>query len=281
MNTPISFTKASGAGNDFIIVNNIKGDVLADFSLLAKAVCDRHFGVGGDGLLVVEKSVRADFSMKYFNADGSWGGMCGNGGRCIARFAYREGIAGLHQRFDALDHVYDAVIEGESVKLGMKDSAGYRSEFPLLIEGSTLPVWFVNTGSPHVVTFPSDLDRIDVQGLGKAIRSHPAFSPEGTNVNFVTQKSGDLIEIRTYERGVEAETQACGTGSVASALVASHRFGMKSPVRVAVRSGEQLLIAFSGPPGRWNDIRLEGSAHLLFSGSLMFGTEPPTISVLS
>lgn len=274
---PIAFTKASGAGNDFVVVNNFAGDLHVDYAALARAVCDRHFGVGGDGLLVVEKSSRADFAMQYYNADGSSGGMCGNGGRCIARFAQVAGIAGPRQRFEALGHVYDAEIGPTTVTLRMKDPGPLRTGLKVTVAGTTHEASFLDTGAPHVMIFAKDPEQTDVLGIGRGVRHHADFQPEGTNVNFVRRTGPAAIELRTYERGVEAETLACGTGSVASALVAAASFGIGSPINVRVRSGEELTVHFRGAPGAWTDVRLEGSAHLLFSGTLVFQTDPPKI----
>ena len=277
MTVPIAFTKASGAGNDFVLVNNFGGDLHVDYPALARAVCDRHFGVGGDGLLVVERSKSADFAMQYYNADGSWGGMCGNGGRCIARYAQAAGIAGPHQRFEALGHVYEAEVGPATVTLRMKDPGPLRSGLKITIAEATYEASFLDTGAPHVVIFVRDPGQTDVQNIGNGIRHHADFQPDGTNVNFVRRTGPSAIELRTYERGVETETLACGTGSVASALVAAATFGLTSPVIVRVRSGEDLTVHFRGNPGAWTDVRLEGSAHLLFSGTLVFQTDPPTI----
>ncbi|HTY59126.1 MAG TPA: diaminopimelate epimerase [Bacteroidota bacterium] len=270
MNTPIAFTKASGAGNDFVLVNNFGGDLHVDFSRLARAACDRHFGIGGDGLLVIEKSAKADFTMLYYNADGSYGGMCGNGGRCIARFALLEGIAGRSQRFEALDHLYEAEVGETTVRLRMKDPAGIRKELSISAGGRDFTGTFVDTGAPHVVIFQRELENLDVMNLGREIRQDPLFSPEGTNVNFARMQSGSTVEIRTYERGVESETLACGTGSVASALVASALHSIPAPVTVRVRSGEQLLVHFRKSGSTWTDVSLEGSAHILFQGTMLY-----------
>ncbi|MEW6511927.1 MAG: diaminopimelate epimerase [Bacteroidota bacterium] len=277
MNLQIAFTKASGAGNDFVLVNNFDGALRIDYPALARAVCDRHFGVGGDGLLILERSETADFAMKYFNADGSWGGMCGNGGRCIARFAKEEGIAGATQKFEAIGHLYQAEVGDGAVRLHMKDPVGFRDGLSLSIGGKSLEATFLDTGAPHVVIFDADVERTDVRSLGAAIRRDTLFQPGGTNVNFVRRTGPAAIEIRTYERGVEAETLACGTGTVASALIAAHRFAMNTPVETLVKSGERLSVSFRGSAGNWSHVVLEGSAYLLFAGTLTYQTEPPRI----
>ncbi|HTR99625.1 MAG TPA: diaminopimelate epimerase, partial [Bacteroidota bacterium] len=186
MTIRLPFTKASGAGNDFVLLNAMSGPPLPDCAPLARAACDRRFGVGGDGLLVIAPSARADFLMLYYNADGSSGGMCGNGGRCIARFAFMEGIAGRHQRFEALGHVYEAdVAENGTVRLHMKDPAGLRTGLRLTIGGRALEGTFIDTGAPHLVVFAGDLEGLDVTRTGRELRQDPLFAPGGTNVNFV------------------------------------------------------------------------------------------------
>jgi diaminopimelate epimerase len=280
MSIPIVFTKASGAGNDFVLINNITGDLRVDFPRLARAACDRHFGVGGDGLIVLEKSNRADFTMLYYNADGSFGGMCGNGGRCIARFALMEGVAGKRQRFEALDHIYDAEVGEKSVRLHMKTPVDLRTGLSFSVGGKQIQGTFIDTGAPHTVIFEEVLEDIDVVKIGSAIRHDPLFAPSGTNVNFARVRDGSTVEIRTYERGVESETLACGTGSVASALVSSDMHALKSPVAVTVRSGETLLVHFKGSTGTWTDIILEGSAHILFSGTMLYYEGESTIRAI-
>jgi len=275
MTVTIPFTKASGAGNDFVLLNAMGGPPVADYPRLARAVCDRHFGIGGDGLLVLAPGRNADFLMLYYNADGSTGGMCGNGGRCIARFAYMEGVAGRHQKFEALGYTYEADVgESGAVRLKMKDPSGLRTDLRLDGgKGEPLEGTFIDTGAPHLVIFVEDLDHMDVGGVGKALRYHQAFAPGGTNVNFVSDLSGSTIRIRTYERGVESETLACGTGSVASALIAARRNELKSPVRVNVQSGEVLLVHFTAGGDSWHDIALEGSAHILFHGTMFYDAD--------
>ena len=280
MSVPISFTKASGAGNDFVIVNNFRGDLAVDPARFAPAVCDRHFGVGGDGLLVLEKSTRADFTMLYYNADGSSGGMCGNGGRCIARFALMEGVAGKNQRFEALDHIYDAEVGEESVRLHMKDPVDIRPGLSFSFRGKHMKGAFLDTGAPHAVIFEEELESLNVMEIGRAIRHDPRFSPAGTNVNFVHIRDGSTVELRTYERGVESETLACGTGAVASGLVSSYLYPLSSPVSVAVRSGESLLVHFRRTGRTWTDVFLEGSAHMLFKGTLLYQEGESTIRLI-
>jgi diaminopimelate epimerase len=271
MDHEIQFTKASGAGNDFVIIDDRDGRLPRDKPRLARLLCDRHFGVGADGLLILQQSAKADFSMQYYNADGSYGGMCGNGGRCLARFAFLTGVAASPMTFDALDHVYRAEIEGESVKLGMKEPRDFRGPHDLHVGTFAAPCWFVDTGSPHVVIRRDELESIDIREIGRAIRMHPEYAPSGTNVNFIRILGDHDIEVRTYERGVEDETLACGTGSVASAFVASRLWGVISPVTVHVRSGENLVVHLEKSPDGQTATSLQGSAHMLFSGRVSYG----------
>ncbi len=273
----IEFTKASGAGNDFVLIDNMDDRLQLDKAKLAQAICSRRFGIGADGLLLLEPSVKADFFMRYYNADGSYGGMCGNGGRCVARYAYLHAIAESPMQFVALDHVYHAVIIGNDVRLKMKKPIDYRPSINIPLKGSVVSGSFVNTGSPHVVIFEEHLADIDVDGIGREIRNSTLFSPDGTNVNFVRPFSSDAIEIRTYERGVEYETLACGTGAVASAIVFAYAKQFSSPVHIRVRSGEELMVYFQLMNGEATEVHLQGSARFLFSGKLVYDSEMNSI----
>ena len=277
MEHTIDFVKASGAGNDFVLVDNWDGSLRASQPDLAIALSSRPFGVGADGLLVLEQSTRADFQMRYYNADGSYGGMCGNGGRCIARFAYLRRRAGQTMTFEALGHIYSAQVTGERVTLKMKLPTDYRPRVELELNGKTLVAQYVNTGSPHVVFTVDDLESTDVTGIGRSIRNHPAFKPDGTNVNFLQLQDRNSVRLRTYERGVENETLACGTGSVASAVIAHLAYGVEQPVHVHVRSGEELLVLLQSNAGDITNALLEGSAHILFTGNALYDDTSRTI----
>ena len=269
----IEFTKASGAGNDFVLIDNMDDRLQLDKVTLAHVLCSRRFGIGADGLLLLEPSVKADFFMRYHNADGSYGGMCGNGGRCVARYAYIHGIARSPMTFVALDHVYQAVMIGNDVKLRMKNPIDYRASIDISLKDKVFSGSFINTGSPHVVIFQERMEDFDVEGIGKEIRHNALFLPDGTNVNVVRPLSSGAIEIRTYERGVECETLACGTGAVASAIVSAYEKQLSSPVHVKVRSGEELLVHFEMNKGNAREVHLQGSAHFLFSGRLVYDSE--------
>jgi diaminopimelate epimerase len=273
---PIEFTKMSGAGNDFVILDNRKGVVTepADF---ARKICDRRFGIGADGILLLESSSKADFLMKYYNADGSYGGMCGNGGRCISRFAFaKEIVKKSEMSFEALDYIYNASLVNDDVKLRMKAPTDIRLHTTLEALGGKIVFHFINTGSPHCIVFIDEnkhlgtvIDKIDVESVGREIRRHSYFSPGGTNVTFVEQRDPTLFYTRTYERGVEAETLACGTGSVATALIAHRVRGAMPPLRILVRSGEYLTVGFvPKDENKYDDVTLLGSAHISFKGVL-------------
>jgi len=261
----------SGAGNDFVVIDN-RSKKIRNGSRAARRLCDRRWGVGADGLLLLEKSHKADYRMMYFNADGSYGGMCGNGGRCIARYALLNGIAGRKHRFEALKHVYAAAVTGSQVVLTMKDPRRLTMKKKIRLHGKTVGVSFVDTGSPHVVVPCSSLDHskllgsIDVVAFGSEIRFHKGFKPLGTNANFIERIGGNSIRVRTYERGVEAETMACGTGSIASAIVASRLWKLRSPVDVIPESGKRLRVVFEDDGTMISEVRLIGPATVSFHG---------------
>lgn len=257
------FCKYHGTGNDFIMADNrnrkfrLSGDQI-------RRLCLRHFGIGADGLIYLNKSVTADFSMEYFNADGKPGTMCGNGGRCIAAFAKMLGIVDREARFEASDGIHHALIlrteNGQStVKLKMKDVYGIRE----LEDG-----FFVDTGSPHFIRFVDDVDQIDLLTVGKEIRWSKRFAPGGTNVNFV-QVHGNLLKIRSYERGVENITLSCGTGVVGAALAASYQGLIKgNSISVLTRGGELVVDFRPDKKQVYREVFLEGPAQYVFQGRI-------------
>jgi diaminopimelate epimerase len=278
MKYPLEFTKASGAGNDFVIIDDMLGGLKVDKPRLAVALCSRHFGIGADGLIVIEPSNQADFVMSYYNADGSYGGMCANGGRCAARFAFLAHIAGPEPSFEALDHIYQAEVTEDTVRLHMKDPTGLRTNIRLEFGNTLFVGTAIDTGSPHVVFLSDNIQSLDLARLGPLIRYSKEFLPDGTNVNFARRTTDNEIELRTYERGVEAETLACGTGSVASALVSHLLYGINSPIMVRVQSGEILRVHFNHDGNILTKIMLEGSAHILFKGQVEYDSISNSIS---
>jgi len=268
----IEFTKMTGAGNDFILVDFLAVDVNINWSQIAPILCNRRYGIGADGLLIVTSSKKADFLMKYFNADGSYGGMCGNGGRCAALYVLKK-FSRREIRFEALDYIYSASLNDTNIKLQMKDPSGFYSS-KLTVENEVVSFSFIDSGTAHVIIFLSDISRklnnkiqSDRFGhIGSQIRHNVMFAPGGTNVNFIEIINGNTISMRTYERGVEEETLACGTGAVASAIVAAITKKIQTPVKVLTRSEELLEVSFREREGRIVDVNLTGPAKEVFQG---------------
>ncbi len=267
----IPFMKLSGAGNDFVIINNLNrvlDSTDSEFMNFVTKICQRRMSVGADGVLLVEPTEDVDFRMRYFNADGGEVETCGNGARCISKFAYLNGIVSEQMRFLTNAGVYEAEIVSDNVKVRMSDPADIRINVPLRLEDSMHNVGFANSGVPHVVFFVDDLEATDVFDLGQQTRYHNDFKPAGTNANFIRIHSQELIEIRTYERGVENETLACGTGSIASAIVSATLGKVKSPVSVKTASGVVLKIHFDLENDEAKNVYLEGDARVIFAGEL-------------
>jgi diaminopimelate epimerase len=265
----IEFWKMNGSGNDFILIDNRDGSVGEDeMGLLVKRTCRRRESVGADGLIFVTGSDHFDFGWRYFNADGGEVEMCGNGSRCVARFAYLKGIAKSKMTFETLAGPVSAEVKGRIVKVLMPDPSGLKMDIDLSRKPGWLGVDFINTGVPHVVVRVEDVSSHPVFEEGRSIRYHSMFSPEGTNANFIKVLDRDTLEIRTYERGVEDETLACGTGAIASALVASAREMVASPVKVRTKGGEELRIHFHKQADTFTQVWLEGSTSIVFQAQL-------------
>jgi len=262
----LHFTKMNGAGNDFVMVDNRQGQLAFSRETIAR-LCDRHRGVGADGLLAVEPAQNgADFRMRYYNADGGEAEMCGNGARCFARFAGKlAGITGALS-FETIAGVISAECLGDNVRLAMSDPQGLQLHETIALNTTTLTVHSVNTGVPHAVVVVEDLDAVPVMEYGAGIRYHAHFAPRGTNANFIAPINAQTIAIRTYERGVEGETLACGTGVVASALIFHELTGAKSPIAVQVRGGDTLSVGFTGSRGAYQNVTLTGPADFVFDG---------------
>jgi diaminopimelate epimerase len=267
----IEFTKMVAAGNDFVLLDNRgkKAEKKAgNLSKFAKAVCGRRHSIGADGLLLIENSKKADIAMRIFNPDGSEVTMCGNGSRCIAYYAAKKGITKNNLSIETKAGILKAQVNRDVVKVEMMQPEHLKSRFSIDVYDETFEVDFVNTGVPHVVYFVDDLDKFDVRRFGREIRYHKEFASEGTNANFVKVKDRHNISIRTYERGVEDETFACGTGSVASAIVASELHSVESPVKVGTSGGEVLTIYFKKNENKYTEVFLEGRVKLVYSGGI-------------
>ncbi|MBI4634289.1 MAG: diaminopimelate epimerase [Deltaproteobacteria bacterium] len=265
----IEFFKMSGSGNDFILIDNRDQSLaVPDVVEFVKAVCERKVSVGADGLIIIENSPRADFRWRFFNADGSEVDMCGNGGRCAARFAFIKGIAGEKMSFETGAGLIDAEVKDDVVKLRLTEPYDLKPEQQIAVEGQSLAVGSINTGVPHVVHYVEDIEPYDVFRVGRAIRYHEAYQPAGTNANFAKVDDRHAITVRTYERGVEDETLACGTGSVASVLISAVKGLVDSPVDVKVRSGETLTVHFRKTGDGFANVYLEGRVRVVYEGRL-------------
>jgi diaminopimelate epimerase len=265
----IEFYKMSGSGNDFIIIDN-RNKIVNEKSLsnfIAK-VCRRKMSVGADGIILVENSDHADFKWRFFNSDGSIAEMCGNGARCVARFAYLNDIAGSQMSFETLAGIVRAEVNQERVKVKITDPIDLKTDDTIELKNGVVSLSSVNTGVPHAVIIKDSIDNVDIVEIGREIRYHDQYSPAGTNVNFACRVKGNTIAVRTYERGVEDETLACGTGAAASAIVMAYKLKMNSPISVLTKSGGYLNIFFKEKEGQYNDIYLEGDARIVYKAQL-------------
>jgi diaminopimelate epimerase len=271
----IHFYKMTGTGNDFIVIDNRKRIIDADHCHdFVRGVCRRGLSVGADGVILIENDPEIDFRWRFFNADGSEPEMCGNGARCAARLAYLTGIVDMpRMSFRTRAGVIAAEVLDTKVKVQIPTPSNMRRSMEVDIKGRIFALDFINTGVPHAVCFLKDekeLESINVARVGRALRVHESFGPEGTNVDFVFVENAHRLSVRTYERGVEGETLACGTGAIASALLAAARGEAASPVEVRVRSGEILSIYFKKKSGSlpFEDVCLEGNALVVYEAEL-------------
>lgn len=270
----INFTKMCGAGNDFIVIDAIKS---INYKDLAIKVCDRTNGIGADGLLILDVSKKYDFKMRIINADGSEAEMCGNGARCMAAYISRNSKP-KKQTFsmETLAGEILAEAKGEIAKVRLSEPKDYKENITLEVNGRLINVSFINTGVPHTIVFVDELKKIDVKKLGEIIRYHKAFEPKGTNVNFAEQIDKNLVAVRTYERGVEDETKACGTGSVAVSIVThlkSHpelKDNKDNKMLIKTKSGEILEISFDLINGCVKNVWLKGSSKFIAKGEYYY-----------
>jgi len=265
----IEFYKMSGSGNDFIIIDNLDLSLdIGDLSSFAVKVCQRKVSVGADGLIVLEPSDTADFKWRFFNSDGSMAEMCGNAARCVASLAYLKGIAGNPMCWETIAGVIHAEINDDLIKVKLTDPSAVEIGITLDADGQTFILDSLDTGVPHAVVFAEDVNDYDVAGHGRLIRYHQRFAPRGTNVDFAMVLDQHNMKVRTYERGVEGETLACGTGCVAAVLAAATHQLVESPTDVLVQSGETLRIYFSKEGGAFCEIYLEGKVKIIYQGML-------------
>lgn len=266
----IPFWKMSGSGNDFILIDN-RSRLLSSEGAgpFVKRVCARGLSVGADGLILIEPSSRADFAWHFYNADGSEAEMCGNGGRCAARFAHLNQIVqSPRMRFETKAGIIEAEVKADRVRVRLTDPTDFRRDLKLVLAQREYTGHYINTGVPHLVIPVDDVAFIDLQGLGREGRYHPLFAPKGTNVNFVSQSGPKTVQIRTYERGVEGETLACGTGSVAAALVLGALGKVQSPVALMTRGGILLNVDYTRDADSFHHVYLEGDARIVSVGEM-------------
>ena len=269
----ISFTKAVASGNDFIIVDNREKrlrDRISDLGDFARFSSRRKYSVGADGLLVLEDSKKVDFKMRIFNPDGSEVTMCANGARVSALYAYQKKWCGSSVKIETGAGIIEAEIKDGSIRIKMTPPRDIKLEQNIGIGKTIMNIHTVNTGVPHVIHFVENIENYSVKEMGKKIRYHRLFEPEGTNANFVKPIDKSTISVRTYERGVEDETYSCGTGVVASAIISHLVNGVEQPVNAITRSKDVLKVYFRKELNRFHDVYLEGEAHIVFEGGINY-----------
>ncbi len=259
----------NGAGNDFVLVDNRAGQITLRPEQIVR-LCDRHRGVGADGvmLLVPARNGTADWAWDFYNSDGSVAEMCGNGARCFAR--YVQQTAGMNRdfNFETAAGIIAASFDGDRVTVNLTQPNGLQLNQSVPLANGVATLHSLNTGVPHAVQFVPDADQAMVLQAGAEIRRHAHFAPRGTNVNFVQVLGSNHIRVRTYERGVEGETLACGTGVSAAAMISARVHGFTSPVKVQVQGGDQLEVRFKETGGEFDDVRLTGPADFVFTGKI-------------
>lgn len=272
----------NGAGNDFILIDGSKNKSTLLTKEQISKLCNRRKGIGADGIIIISNSKDCDFIMKYFNSDGSTGSLCGNGARCAIQYAADSSrLKNEKAVFQSNNEKYSGeIVNNGLVKFDLKSPAKVKLNFRIKASNQLIKANFADTGSPHVVidieevlALPKDLNsryrniqNFPVLEVGKEIRYHKDFSPDGTNVNFVQIKNGEIL-IRTYERGVESETLSCGTGSVAAAIVTSVNKNLSSPIKLITWGGDEILVDFQKVGNRFERVSLTGPAKTVFTGS--------------
>jgi diaminopimelate epimerase len=265
----LEFTKMNGAGNDFLLVDNRAGKIRLSREQIVR-LCDRHRGVGADGvmLLVPARTGKADWAWDFYNSDGSTGEMCGNGARCFARFVRQATGLDRDFTFETEAGIITASFTGDRVTVNLTRPTDLKLHEQVDLATGATTIHSLNTGVPHAVLYVPDADQAMVMQLGPEIRRHAHFAPRGTNVNFVQVLGPNHIRVRTFERGVEGETLACGTGVCASAMISARVHQFRSPVKVQVQGGDTLEVSFEDNGGGFGDVRLSGPADFVFTGRM-------------
>ncbi|MDR3112418.1 MAG: diaminopimelate epimerase [Elusimicrobiota bacterium] len=266
----IDFSKLSAAGNDFVLIDNRNSKISAqNYQNITKKLCDRKYAIGADGLIFLEKSENADFKMKYFNSDGSHASMCGNGGRSVAKFAYVLGAAREEMVFETDAGIVNAeIFPNDRVKLSLYEPKNLKRDLKITVYEKEFNIDFIDTGVPHAVIFADDIEKIDVVKYGRFLRHHSNFAPDGTNVDFVQVLAGNTLLVRTYERGVEDETLACGTGITACGIISVLKNLAVSPVKIIARGGDNLEVSLETDNKKVKNVTLEGPAVVTFEGNI-------------
>jgi len=265
----LPFFKMHGGGNDFVLMDHREKLIPeAEQRQFARRVCAPRVGVGADGLILIEASDQADFRWRFYNADGSEAEMCGNGARCAARFAVMHGLAGPRLTFETLAGIIEAEVLNHRVRVAMAGVGNLRLNLAIPLADESLAGNFMQVGVPHVVVPVDNLEGVPIRQWGREVRFHQLFYPAGTNVNFIRVIDRHALEIRTYERGVEDETLACGTGAVAAALISASLGKVASPVAVHTRGGEILTVSFEWQGEKVSQVFLEGEALVVYQGEL-------------
>ncbi len=266
----LNFLKVCGTGNDFIVVLNLKNKYNYNWSNLAGILCKRRFSVGADGLVILEKSKKADARMRIFNPDGSEAEMCGNAARCCARVLAEEGLASASDiKMETLSGIITAQVKGNNVKIKMTNPKNFKDEIHVKIGDENYKGSFINTGVPHTVFFVDDIEKIDLLKIGPKIRYDKQFQPAGTNVNFAQVLDNDSISIRTYERGVENETYACGTGAVASSIVGYLKGLLQAKSIKVLTKGGKLSVEVDAMNGGIKNVYLESPVEIVYSAKYL------------
>lgn len=256
------FYKWQGAGNDFVLVEDFGREFSQDHEIIAKA-CHRQLGIGSDGLMLMQKSEKARLKALFFNSDGYEVSLCGNGLRCFFKHAHQRGFASASEKIETKDALYPCFLNGDEVVITMGQPLIQEWDFSI---GGFDHGYFLNTGVPHLVFFVEELENLEVGKIGSSLRHHSYFKPQGTNVNFGKKNREGEIEVRTFERGVEKETLACGTGVVATAFVAKHLFNLKDTIEVRTRSSTCLQVSIDAK----RQCTLQGPAELVYTGTYNF-----------
>jgi diaminopimelate epimerase len=264
----IKFTKMHGAGNDFILIDDRAGTLPWEDHFLMAALAGRRSGIGCEGIIILQKSDKADFRMRFLNPDGTEVEMCGNGSRCAAAFAHSIGASGTAMTMETMCGLVDAQLKENGVTVWMPEPSKRNYGLEIKVGEATIKGDFINTGVPHFVVQVPNISAVDVQGLGRALRMHPAFAPEGTNADFVNSREPNRMSMRTYERGVEAETGACGTGAVACAVVAVETMNFSLPAQVKTPSGYDLVVDGDWRKKKCTGLTLTGPVKFVFTGEI-------------